>query len=101
MAIVPYSLNLNDIIQFEAYKFSTGEYEQHLKDEFDQLYEDKIADHVFDLEPLRDINEQGDWGVWERKHFNQKIASVAWDFRRTEDSRSGPSSSNSGFVDGL
>ncbi|MGR9172990.1 hypothetical protein [Rhizobium sp. KDH_Rht_773_N] len=40
MAIVPYSLNLNDIIQFEAYKFSTGEYEQQLKDEFDQLYEE-------------------------------------------------------------
>lgn len=39
-AIVPYSLNLNDIIQFEAYKFSTMAFEQQLKDEFDQLYEE-------------------------------------------------------------
>lgn len=40
MAIVPYTLNLNDIIQFEAYKFSSLEFEQQLKDEFDQLYEE-------------------------------------------------------------
>jgi peptidoglycan/xylan/chitin deacetylase (PgdA/CDA1 family) len=40
MAIVPYSLTLNDIIQFEAYKFSTTAFEQQLKDEFDQLYEE-------------------------------------------------------------
>ncbi|MFS2012044.1 polysaccharide deacetylase family protein [Azospirillum sp. CT11-132] len=39
-AIVPYSLNLNDIIQYEAYKFSTMAFEQQLKDEFDQLYEE-------------------------------------------------------------
>ena len=40
MAIVPYSLNLNDIIQFESYKFSSLAFEQQLKDEFDQLYEE-------------------------------------------------------------
>jgi len=40
MAIVPYSLNLNDIIQYEAYKFSTMALEQEMKDEFDQLYEE-------------------------------------------------------------
>jgi peptidoglycan/xylan/chitin deacetylase (PgdA/CDA1 family) len=39
-AVVPYSLTLNDIIQFEAYKFSTSAYEQQLKDEFDLLYEE-------------------------------------------------------------
>ena len=40
MAVIPYTLNLNDIIQFESYKFSSLEFEQQLKDEFDQLYEE-------------------------------------------------------------
>lgn len=39
-AVVPYSLTLNDIIQFEAYHFSSQAFEQQLKDEFDQLYEE-------------------------------------------------------------
>lgn len=39
-AVVPYSMTLNDIIQFEGYKFTTTEYERQLKDEFDQLYEE-------------------------------------------------------------
>ncbi|SIS91837.1 polysaccharide deacetylase family protein [Phaeovulum vinaykumarii] len=39
-AVVPYSMNLNDIIQFEGYKFTTTEYERQLKDEFDQLCEE-------------------------------------------------------------
>ncbi len=39
-AVVPYSVTLNDIIQFEGYKFTTTEYERQLQDEFDQLYEE-------------------------------------------------------------
>jgi peptidoglycan/xylan/chitin deacetylase (PgdA/CDA1 family) len=39
-AVVPYSLTLNDIIQFESYHFSSQAFEQQLKDEFDQLYEE-------------------------------------------------------------
>ena len=39
-AVVPYTVTLNDIIQFEGYKFTTTEYERQLKDEFDQLYEE-------------------------------------------------------------
>lgn len=39
-AVVPYSMTLNDIIQFEGYKFTTTEYERQLKDEFDVLYEE-------------------------------------------------------------
>ncbi|MGJ8627284.1 MAG: polysaccharide deacetylase family protein [Sulfitobacter sp.] len=39
-AVVPYSMTLNDIIQFEGYKFTTTEYERQLRDEFDQLYEE-------------------------------------------------------------
>lgn len=39
-AVVPYSLTLNDIVQFEGYKFTNTEYENQLKDEFDQLYEE-------------------------------------------------------------
>lgn len=38
--VVPYSLTLNDIIQFEAYKFTTEAYERQLRDEFDVLYEE-------------------------------------------------------------
>lgn len=39
-AVVPYSLTLNDIVQFEGYKFTNTEYERQLKDEFDVLYEE-------------------------------------------------------------
>lgn len=39
-AVVPYSVTLNDIIQFEGYKFTTTEYERQLQDEFDLLYEE-------------------------------------------------------------
>jgi peptidoglycan/xylan/chitin deacetylase (PgdA/CDA1 family) len=39
-AVVPYSLTLNDIIQYETYNFSSQAFEQQLKDEFDQLYEE-------------------------------------------------------------
>jgi peptidoglycan/xylan/chitin deacetylase (PgdA/CDA1 family) len=39
-AVVPYSLTLNDIVQFEGYRFDTMGYEQQLKDEFDQLYQE-------------------------------------------------------------
>lgn len=39
-AVVPYSLTLNDIVQFEGYRLDTPAYEQQLKDEFDQLYEE-------------------------------------------------------------
>lgn len=39
-AVVPYSLTLNDIVQFEGYKFTNTEYERQLVDEFDVLYEE-------------------------------------------------------------
>lgn len=39
-AVVPYSLQHNDIIQFERYNFSTLAFEQELKDEFDELYKE-------------------------------------------------------------
>lgn len=42
-AVVPYSLTLNDIIQYEFYDFSTSAFEQQLKDEFDQLYEEAAS----------------------------------------------------------
>ena len=38
--VVPYTINLNDIIQFERYNFGTPAFEQQLYDEFDQLYEE-------------------------------------------------------------
>ena len=38
--VVPYTINLNDIIQFERYSFGTPAFEQQLYDEFDQLYEE-------------------------------------------------------------
>lgn len=38
--IVPYTINLNDIVQFERYNFDTIGFEQQLYDEFDQLYEE-------------------------------------------------------------
>ena len=38
--VVPYTINLNDIIQFERYNFGTPAFEQQLHDEFDQLYEE-------------------------------------------------------------
>ena len=38
--IVPYTINLNDIVQFERYNFDTHGFEQQLYDEFDQLYEE-------------------------------------------------------------
>lgn len=41
-AVVPYTVTLNDIIQFEGYKFTTSEYERQLQDEFDVLYEEAI-----------------------------------------------------------
>lgn len=39
-AVVPYSLTLNDIIQHEFYNFPSLAFEEQLKDEFDQLYEE-------------------------------------------------------------
>lgn len=42
-AVVPYTVTLNDIIQFEGYKFTTSEYERQLQDEFDVLYEEAIS----------------------------------------------------------
>ncbi len=38
--IVPYTINLNDIVQFERYNFDTTGFEKQLHDEFDQLYEE-------------------------------------------------------------
>ena len=38
--VVPYTINLNDIVQFERYNFDTQGFEQQLYDEFDQLYEE-------------------------------------------------------------
>lgn len=38
--IVPYTINLNDIVQFERYNFDTTAFEKQLYDEFDQLYEE-------------------------------------------------------------
>lgn len=38
--IVPYTINLNDIVQFERYNFSTDGFERQLFDEFEQLYEE-------------------------------------------------------------
>ncbi len=38
--VVPYTINLNDIVQFERYNFDTAGFEQQLRDEFDQLYEE-------------------------------------------------------------
>jgi peptidoglycan/xylan/chitin deacetylase (PgdA/CDA1 family) len=38
--IVPYTINLNDIVQFERYNFDTMGFEKQLYDEFDQLYEE-------------------------------------------------------------
>jgi peptidoglycan/xylan/chitin deacetylase (PgdA/CDA1 family) len=38
--IVPYTINLNDIVQFERYNFDTMAFEKQLYDEFDQLYEE-------------------------------------------------------------
>jgi peptidoglycan/xylan/chitin deacetylase (PgdA/CDA1 family) len=38
--IVPYTINLNDIVQFERYSFDTHAFERQLYDEFDQLYEE-------------------------------------------------------------
>lgn len=40
--IVPYTINHNDIIQFERYNFGTHAFEHQLYDEFDQLYEEAI-----------------------------------------------------------
>ena len=40
--VVPYTINLNDIIQFERYNFGTPAFEQQLYDEFDQLYEEAL-----------------------------------------------------------
>ena len=39
-AIVPYTINLNDIVQFERYSFDTHGFEKQLYDEFDVLYEE-------------------------------------------------------------
>ena len=39
-AVVPYTLQHNDIIQFERYGFSAHDFERELKDGFDQLYEE-------------------------------------------------------------
>ena len=41
--IVPYTINLNDIIQFERYSFDTQGFEKQLYDEFDVLYEEATA----------------------------------------------------------
>ncbi|NWE50589.1 polysaccharide deacetylase family protein [Pseudomonas gingeri] len=38
--VVPYTMNLNDIIQFEGYQYSVDAFERQLHDEFDQLYEE-------------------------------------------------------------
>ncbi len=38
--VVPYTINLNDIVQFERYNFDIQGFEQQLYDEFDQLYEE-------------------------------------------------------------
>ena len=38
--IVPYTINLNDIVQFERYNFDTTGFEKQLYDEFEQLYEE-------------------------------------------------------------
>jgi peptidoglycan/xylan/chitin deacetylase (PgdA/CDA1 family) len=38
--VVPYTINHNDIIQFERYNFGTPAFEQQLHDEFDQLYQE-------------------------------------------------------------
>lgn len=38
--IVPYTINLNDIVQFERYNFDTTGFERQLFDEFEQLYEE-------------------------------------------------------------
>jgi peptidoglycan/xylan/chitin deacetylase (PgdA/CDA1 family) len=38
--IVPYTINLNDIIQLERYNFDTTAFKMQLYDEFDQLYEE-------------------------------------------------------------
>jgi peptidoglycan/xylan/chitin deacetylase (PgdA/CDA1 family) len=37
-AVVPYTLHMNDIVDYETRFFSTGEYAADLKNEFDQLY---------------------------------------------------------------
>jgi len=37
-AVVPYTLHMNDIVDYETRYFSTGEYAADLKNEFDQLY---------------------------------------------------------------
>lgn len=42
-AIVPYTINLNDIVQFERYSFDTHAFERQLYDEFDQLYEEAAS----------------------------------------------------------
>jgi peptidoglycan/xylan/chitin deacetylase (PgdA/CDA1 family) len=51
---VPYTIHMNDIVAYDFTGFSPADYEQQLKDEFDQLYEEGASRRRMMLISLHD-----------------------------------------------